>query len=83
MKIYKIQLDLSLVISRLKKFDLKEFNSPYPLVFVEANDADEACHLAYFKFASVILGQDASVKTAELLSEVLLDVVVRKATIAQ
>jgi hypothetical protein len=83
MKIYKVELDISLVVSRLKNFELKEFNSPFPLVFVEANNADEACHLAYFKFASVILNQDSSFETAELVSDILLDVSIKKATVAQ
>ena len=51
-------MDLELVISRLRKFKLKEYNSPFPIVFVDARDPDDACYKCYHKFAESILKQD-------------------------
>ena len=55
MKIYKVELDLSLVISRLKKYKLQQYNSTHPTVFVQADNPDDACHLAYYQLAEIIL----------------------------
>ena len=78
MKIYVVQLDLSLIISRLSKFRLGEFNSEYPQVFIKAGKPDEACYLAYCKFTETILKQDSSVATAKLLKDVTHDIKVIK-----
>ena len=58
MKIYKVEMDLSLVISRLKHFELHEYNSEKPILFVEAKSPDDACHKAYFKLVALILKQE-------------------------
>tara|TARA_A100001201_G_scaffold11923_2_gene15593 strand:- start:932 stop:1174 length:243 start_codon:yes stop_codon:yes gene_type:complete len=58
MKIYKATLDITLVIPRLKHISLKEFNSNYPVVFVDGENPDEACYKCYHKFADVIITQD-------------------------
>ena len=50
-------MDLSLVMSRLKKFRLGEYSSNFPTIFVDARDPDEACHLAYFKLVEIIQKQ--------------------------
>tara|TARA_R100000742_G_C4263728_1_gene81596 strand:- start:605 stop:856 length:252 start_codon:yes stop_codon:yes gene_type:complete len=81
MKIYKVELDLTLVLPRLKSFKLKEFNHKRPIIFVEANDPDEACFLATFRLASIILKQDSSSETAELVVDILKDVSVKKAIV--
>lgn len=83
MMIYKVELDLSLVLQRLKSFRLQEFNNARPTIFVEANDPDEACFLAQHKFASVLLKQDSSSKTAKLIVDVLRDVSIKKVYTAQ
>ena len=51
-------MDLSLVISRLKKFDLHEYNTERPIIFVEAKSPDDACHQAYYRLATVIFIED-------------------------
>jgi hypothetical protein len=79
MKIYVIQLDCSLVMSRLREFKLREFNSEYPILFVEAADPDEACYLAYCKFSETVLKQDDSVETALLIKQLLLDIRITRA----
>jgi hypothetical protein len=81
MKIYKVEMDLSLVISRLKKFELHEYNSERPIIFVEAKSPDDACHQAYYRLATVILKQDCNKKTASFIEEVLLDISITKVDI--
>ena len=74
MKIYKVKLDLSLVIARLKKYNLQQYNSAHPTIFVQADNPDDACHLAYYQLAEIILKQDLSSETALFVSEILFDV---------
>ena len=83
MKIYKLYMDLSLVMSRLKKFRLGEYSSNFPTIFVDARDPDEACHLAYFKLVEIILKQDASPEASALAKDILYDITIRKIQIPQ
>lgn len=77
MKIYKIYMDLSLVISRLNKFRLYEYSSSFPTIFVDARDPDEACHLAYFRLVEILLKQDNSPETSSLAKDILYDITIR------
>lgn len=83
MKIYRLTLCLQLVIARLKKFNLNEYNSERPIIFVEANDPDEACHRAIYNLTSMIIKQDSSKETLELLKELIYDIRVIKIGIPQ
>ena len=76
MKIYKVTLDLTLVLSRLKKFDLKEFNHTRPVVFIDAENPDDACFKAHYKFASLILAQEP--KMAKEMKDILHDITITK-----
>ena len=78
MKIYKIYMDLSLVMPRLKRFNLGEYSSNFPTIFVDARDPDEACHLAYYKLVEILLKQDDSPETSALAKDILYDITVRK-----
>ena len=71
-------MDLALVISRLKKFDLHEYNTERPIIFVEAKSPDDACHQAYYRLATVILKQDCNKKTATFIEDILLDISITK-----
>ena len=59
MKIYTVKLDMTLVLARLKRFKLGEFNSQSPIIFIEASDPDDACYFAFCKFSEMLLKQDA------------------------
>ena len=83
MKIYKVELDLSLVISRLKKYKLQQYNSTHPTVFVQADNPDAACHLAYYQLAEIILKQDLSSETALFVREILFDVSIKSLSVPQ
>ena len=81
MKIYKVEMDLSLAISRLKDFDLHEYNSAKPIIFVEAQSPDDACHKAYFNFVAMILKQEHSKEVIELTNDMLHDITITKVSI--
>jgi hypothetical protein len=83
MKIYRLTLCLQLVIARLKKFNLNEYNSERPIIFVEANDPDEACYRAIYNLTNMIIKQDSSKETLELLKELIYDIRVIKIGIPQ
>ena len=81
MKIYKVEMDLSLVIRRLKHFELHEYNSEKPILFVEAKSPDDACHKAYFKLVALILKQEHTKETILLTNEILHDISITKVSI--
>ena len=78
MKIYTVELDLSLVVGRLKYFELKEFNSSNPSIFIEANDPDDACYFTICKFSEVVLKQNESPETANLLRDIIPDLRIKR-----
>ena len=61
------------MIHRLKGFNLKEFNDPYPTILIEAEDPDDACYKVYCLFIETILKQKESKETAKLLKDVNFD----------
>jgi len=78
MKIFKVEMDLSLVIARLKKYRIYEYNSAHPIVFVEANDPDEACFKASHGLFKMILDQDSSSKARLLCKEIKNEILITK-----
>lgn len=81
MKIYKVFMNLELVISRLKKFNLKEYNSAFPIIFVEARDPDDACYRSTYGLVSGLLAQDSSAQTALLCREIVFDIRIIKVSV--
>lgn len=75
-------MNLSIVLARLKKFKLKEYNSTMPIVFIEASDADDACHKAVYNLAHIIMKQDPSQETIDMLKELSHDIRIVKVDIA-
>lgn len=78
MKNFKLHIDMALILPRLKKFRLEDFNSLTAIIFVESKSADDACGIAWDQFAGIILKQDASTETSLLLKEIKDDFVVKK-----
>ena len=74
MVIYKVYLDLTLVMPRLKGFKLKEYNSNFPIVFVEAKSPDDACFKSVYVLINGILKQDDSVETRLLCRSIKEDI---------
>jgi hypothetical protein len=81
MKLYKVQLDLTLVINSLKEFNLHEYNSEKPIVFVEAKSPDDACHQAYYKLAAILLKQDYTKENVSFINELLLDISISRVSV--
>jgi len=79
MRNYKVFMDLSLVMSRLRKYSLGEYNSTFPIVFVEARNPDDACHIAVKNLISKLISQDGSPEGAKLCTEIKRDIRVIKA----
>ncbi|MQF98246.1 MAG: hypothetical protein FI729_01775 [SAR202 cluster bacterium] len=79
MLIYKVYLDLSLVISRLREFQLMEYNSAFPIVFMEASNPDDACFKAVYTLIQMILKQSNTVETRILCRSIKRDIRVIKA----
>jgi len=78
MKIYVIEFDMSLVLPRLKRFNLGLFNYTYPIIFIDADNPDDACYLAYCKFSETLLKQDESTETALFIKDIINDIRIRK-----
>jgi hypothetical protein len=74
MKIYKIQICMVSVIARLKTYELGNYNSSTPVVFVEANDPDGACYRATHDLAKILLKKDHSIDSINFIKEIMHDV---------
>lgn len=82
MKIYKVLMDMTLVVARLKRFDLGAYNGPSPVIFVEAEDPDGACYKAYHKLNLKLLKKDHSVESIEFVKSIMNDIRVLKVEVA-
>ena len=78
MKIYKVHMVLTLVMPRLKQYSLEDYNSNTPIIFVEAEDPDDACYSVFKAFCDIILEQDDSTETKLLLKDLKYDFRVSK-----
>jgi hypothetical protein len=74
MKIYKVHMILTLVMPRLKKYELEDYNSSTPIIFVEAQDPDDACYKAMHKLAQKIIRSDHSVETLNFIKDIFNDI---------
>lgn len=78
MKIYKVFLDMTLIIARLSKYRIYEYNHNTPIIFVDASDPDEACFKAVYRLIKRILDQDDSEEAKEICKDIKNDVRVTK-----
>lgn len=62
MRNFKISIDLVDVHMQLRKFVLREYSLPYSLIFVEADDPDDACYLVLYRLMKLIMDQDPSIE---------------------
>jgi hypothetical protein len=54
-------LDISSIYSKIKHLYLKTYNSPFPTIFISADDPDEACRLVFDQLIKLIIDQDPSI----------------------
>jgi hypothetical protein len=66
------------VIARLKKYDLKQFNSAFPTLLIEAKDPDEACYKTSCMFAETMLKHGESIEVAQMIRDIYHEVKVTK-----
>jgi len=78
MKLYKVKLCMILILQRLKRFNLGKYSDINPIIFVEANDPDGACHGSVYGLYELMIKQDDSVETKLLFRDVAYDVRVIK-----
>jgi len=65
---------LTLVMPRLKKYKLEDYNSSTPIIFVEAENPDDACYKAMHKLAGKILRSDHSIETLNFIKDIFHDI---------
>lgn len=78
MKIYTVKLDMTTALGQLKRFRLREFNCANPIIFIEADNPDDACYFMFCKFSEMLLRQDESIETAQLLKRIKHDIKITK-----
>jgi hypothetical protein len=54
-------LDISSVYVYIKYLNLRSYNSPFPTIFVSADNPDEACRLAFDQLITIIIDQNSSI----------------------
>ena len=73
---------MSLVIARLKKYNLENYNNKTPIIFIDAEDPDDACYKAYHKLSSKILKQGHSIETIDFCKDIMNDLRIIKVEVA-
>ena len=79
MKMYKMHVDMGLLLPRLRKFRLGDYNAITAIVFAEADNPDEAVGKAWDQLVKMVMKQDDSNDTVMLLRELKHDFAVKKA----
>lgn len=70
MQNYKITIDLLEVYIELSNYNLRDFNKPFTLIFIEASDPDDACYRTIHKIINMLLKQDNSISTRILCRKI-------------
>jgi hypothetical protein len=55
-------LDISNIYQLIKHLNLKKYNCPFPVIFISAQDPDDACALVFDELIKIIMDQDPSIK---------------------
>ena len=59
---FRIMLDISNSYRHISHLKLKTYNSPFPTIFISAENPDDACNLVINNLLDIILKQDSSIK---------------------
>ena len=62
MRTYRILLDISNVFSKIRHLFLKTYNSPFPTIFVNADNPDDACFIVFNDLVKMIMKQNQSIE---------------------
>jgi hypothetical protein len=55
-------LDISNIYRDIEHLKLKSYNSPFPTIFISAQNPDDACNLVINNLIQLIMKQDDSIK---------------------
>lgn len=55
-------LDISNIYRHIRHLKLKKYNSPFPTIFVSAQDPDDACFTVINDLINILLNQDSSIE---------------------
>lgn len=70
MRNFKLQIDILDIFVEIKRLDLRDFTTPFLLLFIEADDPDDACDIAIKRIINSILKADKSIKSRILCRKV-------------
>lgn len=65
-----MMLDISNVFYRIRHLFLRSYNSPFPTVFINAKDPDEACYQALDDLIRIIIKQNSSIEMRIICREI-------------
>lgn len=65
-----MMLDISNVFYRIRHLFLRSYNSPFPTVFINAKDPDEACYQALDDLIHIIIKQNSSIEMRIICREI-------------
>ena len=72
-------MSLELVMGRINKYKLYEFNTVSPIIFISADDPDDACFKATSKLAKILMKQNkTNKKTLAFIREILDDIKIKR-----
>lgn len=63
MRNFKVSLDLSNIFREIEKYKLREFDAPFLIIFIQADDPDEVCHELLLRIINQMLKVDDSMST--------------------
>ena len=70
MRNYKISIDLADLYIQIKELDLKDYNQPFMLKFIEAENPDDACYVVLHRIIQEILETETSIKSRILCRKI-------------
>lgn len=61
---YRLSIDISNILNELiqHNINLYEYSKPFNLIFIEAQNPDDACYLALYRLMSLIMRNNCSVE---------------------
>jgi hypothetical protein len=63
-------LDISNVFTKIRHLILRSYNSPFPTVFINAKDPDEACFEVLNDLINIIMKQNTSIEMRIICREI-------------
>lgn len=70
MRNFRLSVDLSDLYTELKRFILREYSLPFSLIFIEAEDPDDACNTILIRLIKLLMDQDPSINTRILCRKI-------------